>query len=146
MDRVSCATEKSCEGFRRSADRQRDPTQDNRCCLYRSRWISDATVRTPTPCARRHSDSRLAELPEEEGESIAGQSSNEATKKIKGPEGSEVTIGVRDGTSGKLRKLTITRAEVSLPNVSSSVKTVNGNQDDNDAGQSGAAYLFGLSQ
>jgi carboxyl-terminal processing protease len=61
-----------------------------------------------------------------EGEPIAGQSSNEATKRIKGPEGTEVTIGVRDGKSGKLRKLTITRAEVSLPNVSSSVKTVKG--------------------
>jgi carboxyl-terminal processing protease len=61
-----------------------------------------------------------------EGESIAGQSSNEATKKIKGPEGSEVTIGVRNGKSGKVRKLTIVRAEVSLPNVSSSVKTVKG--------------------
>jgi carboxyl-terminal processing protease len=61
-----------------------------------------------------------------EGEPIAGQSSNEATKKIKGPEGSEVTIGVRDGKSGKLRTLTITRAEVALPNVSSSVKTVKG--------------------
>jgi carboxyl-terminal processing protease len=61
-----------------------------------------------------------------EGEPIAGQSSNEATKKIKGPEGTEVTIGVRDAKSGKLRKLTITRAEVSLPNVSSSVKTVQG--------------------
>jgi carboxyl-terminal processing protease len=61
-----------------------------------------------------------------EGEPIAGQSSNEATKKIKGPEGTEVTIGVRDGKSGKLRKLTITRAEVSLPNVSSSVKSAKG--------------------
>jgi carboxyl-terminal processing protease len=61
-----------------------------------------------------------------EGDSIAGQTSTEATKKIKGPEGSTVTIGVRDGKSGKLRKLTITRAEVSLPNVSSSVKTVKG--------------------
>jgi carboxyl-terminal processing protease len=61
-----------------------------------------------------------------EGESIAGQSSNEATKKIKGPEGSKVTIGVRDGKSGKVRELTIVRAEVSLPNVSSSVKTVKG--------------------
>jgi carboxyl-terminal processing protease len=61
-----------------------------------------------------------------EGESIAGQSSSEATKKIKGPEGTEVTIGVRDGKTGKLRELTIVRAEVALPNVSSSVKTVRG--------------------
>jgi carboxyl-terminal processing protease len=61
-----------------------------------------------------------------EGERIAGQNSNEATQKIKGPEGTQVTIGVRDRRSGKVRQLTITRAEVSLPNVSSSVKTVEG--------------------
>jgi carboxyl-terminal processing protease len=61
-----------------------------------------------------------------EGESIAGQSLAEATKRIKGPEGTQVTLGVRDGKSGKLRELEITRAEVELPNVSSSVKTVGG--------------------
>ena len=61
-----------------------------------------------------------------ESESIAGQSSAEATKRIKGPEGTQVTLGVRDGKSGKVRELTITRAEVELPNVSSSVKTVGG--------------------
>ena len=61
-----------------------------------------------------------------EGESIAGLNSTEATQKIKGPEGTEVTIAVRDAESGKVRELTITRAEVALPNVSSSVKTVRG--------------------
>jgi len=61
-----------------------------------------------------------------EGEKIAGQNSNEATQKIKGPEGTQVTIGVRDRKTGKVEQLTITRAEVSLPNVSSSVKTVKG--------------------
>ncbi len=61
-----------------------------------------------------------------EGESLAGQGSTEATKKIKGPEGTEVTIGVRDGKSGKLRELTITRAEVTLPNVSQRVERVGG--------------------
>jgi carboxyl-terminal processing protease len=61
-----------------------------------------------------------------EGETIAGQNSTEATQKIKGPEGTEVTIAVRDAKSGKVRELTITRAEVSLPNVSSSVKTAQG--------------------
>ena len=61
-----------------------------------------------------------------EGESLAGQSSTEATKKIKGPEGSEVTIGVRDGKSGKLRELTLVRAEVTLPNVSGRTETVGG--------------------
>jgi len=61
-----------------------------------------------------------------EGKSIAGESSNEATKRIKGPEGSEVTIGVRDGKSGKVRQLTLTRAEVTLPNVSRRVESVGG--------------------
>jgi carboxyl-terminal processing protease len=61
-----------------------------------------------------------------EGESLAGQSSTEATQKIKGPEGTEVTIGVRDGKSGKVRELTITRAEVTLPNVSQRIEKVDG--------------------
>jgi len=61
-----------------------------------------------------------------EGESLAGQSLTEATKKIKGPEGTQVTLGVRDGKSGKVRELKITRAEVELPNVSGSVKKVDG--------------------
>lgn len=63
-----------------------------------------------------------------EGESLAGVSSSEATSKIKGPEGTEVTIGVRDGKSGKVRELTLTRAEVSLPNVSSNVEVVDGHK------------------
>lgn len=61
-----------------------------------------------------------------EGESIAGPSSSEATKKIKGPEGTQVTIGVRDHETGKVRQMTITRAEVALPNVSSDVEEVGG--------------------
>jgi carboxyl-terminal processing protease len=61
-----------------------------------------------------------------EGESIAGESSTEATQKIKGPEGTEVTIGVRDGKSGKVRELTLTRAEVTLPNVSRRIEQVDG--------------------
>ncbi|HEX7279133.1 MAG TPA: S41 family peptidase [Solirubrobacterales bacterium] len=61
-----------------------------------------------------------------EGESIAGVSSTEATKKIKGPEGTEVTIGVRDGKTGKVRELTLVRAEVTLPNVSQRIERVEG--------------------
>jgi carboxyl-terminal processing protease len=60
-----------------------------------------------------------------EGESLTGVSSAEATKKIKGPEGTEVTVGVRSG-KGKVRELTLTRAEVTLPNVSGRVETVEG--------------------
>ncbi len=61
-----------------------------------------------------------------EGDSIAGESSGAATNRIKGPEGTEVTIGVRDGKSGEVRQLRLTRAEVALPNVSSRVETVGG--------------------
>jgi carboxyl-terminal processing protease len=60
------------------------------------------------------------------GDSIAGQGSTEATAKIKGPEGTTVTLGVLDAKSGKVRSLKLTRAEVALPNVSSQVKIVNG--------------------
>jgi carboxyl-terminal processing protease len=54
-----------------------------------------------------------------EGESIAGLGSTEATNKIKGPEGSEVTVGVEDKKTHKVSEKTLTRAEVELPNVSS---------------------------
>ncbi|HVW45754.1 MAG TPA: S41 family peptidase [Solirubrobacterales bacterium] len=54
-----------------------------------------------------------------EGESIAGLDSTAATGKIKGPEGSEVTIGVEDGKTHKVSEKTLVRAEVELPNVSS---------------------------
>ena len=63
-----------------------------------------------------------------DGESIAGESSGAATAKIKGPEGTEVTVGVRDGRSGKVREETMTRAEVALPNVSSNVREVDGHE------------------
>ena len=62
------------------------------------------------------------------GESIAGVDSAEATKKIKGPEGTEVTIGVLDPRTKETRELTLTRAEVSLPNVSQKLEPVGGKQ------------------
>jgi len=63
-----------------------------------------------------------------DGESIAGTSSNEATEKIKGPEGTEVTLGVLGAKSGKVEQLRVTRAEVALPNVSSKVVEVGGHK------------------
>ncbi len=60
------------------------------------------------------------------GDSIAGLGSTEATAKIKGPEGTEVTLGVLDAKSGKVKDLKLTRAEVALPNVSSRIVTVKG--------------------
>jgi carboxyl-terminal processing protease len=62
------------------------------------------------------------------GDSIAGESSGEATKKIKGPEGTEVTVGIRDAASGKVRQVELVRAEVALPNVSSKVEKVDGHK------------------
>jgi carboxyl-terminal processing protease len=61
-----------------------------------------------------------------EGESIAGESSEITTEKIKGPEGTEVTIGVQGAKDGKPRQLTIERAQIALPVVTSKVKEVHG--------------------
>ncbi|HUB99985.1 MAG TPA: PDZ domain-containing protein, partial [Solirubrobacterales bacterium] len=63
-----------------------------------------------------------------DGNSIAGLETTEATAKIKGPEGTQVTVGVLDPKTGKTRGLTLTRAQVSLPNVSSQVKKIDGHE------------------
>jgi len=60
------------------------------------------------------------------GESIAGVDTETAVAKIKGPEGTKVTVGVLDAKTGKVREETLVRAEVTLPNVSSQVKEVDG--------------------
>ncbi len=61
-----------------------------------------------------------------DGDSIAGESSAASTEKIKGPEGSTVTLGVRSDPAAKARQLEVTREQISLPVVSSRVKEVNG--------------------
>ncbi len=61
-----------------------------------------------------------------DGKSIAGKSSEFSTEKIKGPEGTEVTIGVRGSSGGQVRELEITRAQIALPVVTSKVKRVDG--------------------
>ncbi len=61
-----------------------------------------------------------------DGKSIAGQNSTTSTEKIKGPKGTKVKVGVKDAPDRPLRELEITRAEISLPIVSSKVKTVGG--------------------
>jgi carboxyl-terminal processing protease len=60
-----------------------------------------------------------------DGDSIAGEPSEVSTAKIKGPEGTEVTVGVRS-PGEKTRRLKLTRAQIQLPVVSSSVKHVGG--------------------
>jgi carboxyl-terminal processing protease len=61
-----------------------------------------------------------------EGESIAGLDSDAATERIKGPEGTEVTIGVRDPKDDRTRQERITRAQISLPVVSGRLEAVGG--------------------
>jgi carboxyl-terminal processing protease len=61
-----------------------------------------------------------------EGESIAGVDSETATAKIKGPEGTDVTIGVLDPKSGRTRRLKITREEIALPVATGNVIEVGG--------------------
>ena len=63
-----------------------------------------------------------------EGDSIAGQSSRASTERIKGPEGTEVTIGVRRPAGDRVRQLEITRAQISLPVVSKRVREVGGHE------------------
>lgn len=55
-----------------------------------------------------------------EGKSIAGLDSTESTQMIKGPEGTQVTVGI-EKKNGKKSEKTLTRANVVLPNVSSRV-------------------------
>jgi len=59
-----------------------------------------------------------------EGDSIAGESSEVSTEKIKGPEGSEVTVGVRAQPRGKVREVKVTREQIALPVVNSRVKRI----------------------
>ncbi len=89
-----------------------------------ARWPRSSRARRP----RRPGSKPGTRSSRSKGSRSPAQSSAEATKKIKGPEGTQVTLGVRDGKSGKARQLTITRAEVSLPNVSSSVEQVDGQE------------------
>jgi carboxyl-terminal processing protease len=61
-----------------------------------------------------------------DGQSIAGLGSAAATELIKGPEGTEVTLGVRAPKGGKARPVKLTRAQIELPVVSSRMLTANG--------------------
>jgi carboxyl-terminal processing protease len=61
-----------------------------------------------------------------EGRSIAGVDSVTATARIKGPEGTDVRVGVRDAGGGGVRQVRLTRAEIEVPVVSSSLREVEG--------------------
>jgi carboxyl-terminal processing protease len=60
-----------------------------------------------------------------DGRSIAGLGSD-ATALIKGPEGTEVAVGVRKPKGGEVRQVSLTRAEILVPVVSKRLETVRG--------------------
>jgi carboxyl-terminal processing protease len=60
------------------------------------------------------------------GHSLAGVDSGKAAERIKGPEGTQVKVGVLDPKSGRERVLTITREEISLPVATGQVKEADG--------------------
>jgi carboxyl-terminal processing protease len=63
---------------------------------------------------------------EVEGRSIARLSSEAATRLIKGPEGTDVRIGVVRPPSRRVREVRLTRAEIRVPVTSSELRTVDG--------------------
>jgi carboxyl-terminal processing protease len=60
------------------------------------------------------------------GTSIAGEDADIATAKIKGPEGTEVTIGVLRPSSGRTRSVHLTREQIALPITTSRIVDVGG--------------------
>ena len=52
---------------------------------------------------------------EVEGESIAGRNAEEVTAQIKGPEGTEVVLGIEPAQGGRARQVRLVRREIQLP-------------------------------
>lgn len=63
-----------------------------------------------------------------DGESILGESSDLVVAKIKGPEGSEVTLGVKKGGKGRLQSFTLTREQIRVPITAGLVREVDGSK------------------
>jgi carboxyl-terminal processing protease len=61
-----------------------------------------------------------------DGRSLAGLGAEQATALIKGPEGTAVTVGVLRPSTGKRREVRLTREEIQVPIVTSSVREVGG--------------------
>jgi carboxyl-terminal processing protease len=61
-----------------------------------------------------------------DGRSIAGLDADAATARIKGPEGTEVVVGVRPRSGGAARRVRLTRAEIAVPVISSRLETAGG--------------------
>jgi len=61
-----------------------------------------------------------------DGDSIAGESSEAATARVKGPEGTEVRIGVLSPPGDEVRQLRLTREQIALPVAAGRVETARG--------------------
>ncbi|HTU14793.1 MAG TPA: S41 family peptidase [Solirubrobacterales bacterium] len=61
-----------------------------------------------------------------DGESIKGESADLTVAKIKGPEGTDVVLGIKKRGKGKTEELTLTREEIRVPITSNRVKDVDG--------------------
>jgi len=61
-----------------------------------------------------------------DGESIKGESSDLTVAKIKGPEGTDVTIGIKKKGKGPIKEIKLTREEIRVPITSNKVKDVEG--------------------
>jgi carboxyl-terminal processing protease len=62
------------------------------------------------------------------GKSISGESSDLSTAKIKGPEGTDVTLGVVQASRSNTRQLKLQRQEISTPVVESSIRHDSGDR------------------
>lgn len=61
-----------------------------------------------------------------DGDSIRGEEVNLIVARIKGPEGTDVTLGVRKGGEGKVEDFTLTRAEIRVPITANRIREVDG--------------------
>ena len=61
-----------------------------------------------------------------DGESIRGEDVDLIVAKIKGPEGTDVTLGIRKGGEGPARDFKLTRAEIRVPVTSNRTREVDG--------------------
>ncbi len=61
-----------------------------------------------------------------DGESIRGEEVDLIVAKIKGPEGTDVTLGIRKDGKGKAREVKLTREEIRVPITANRVREVNG--------------------
>jgi len=63
---------------------------------------------------------------EVDGESIRGEDVDLIVAKIKGPEGTDVTLGIRKAGKGKIKDVTLTREQIRVPITANRIRMVDG--------------------